>query len=52
MVGVFERGANLQHRVEEIMKYANDKRRFGWGSRVAVLLFAALFVPMAPRAGR
>lgn len=51
MVGIFERGSHLQNRMEEIMSYAANKKRFGWLSRAAVLCFAALFLPMAPQAG-
>ncbi len=48
LVGVFERGINLQARLEEIMNYEPRKQRFGWGSRLAVLVLAILLLPMAP----
>ena len=48
LMGVFERGAKLQNRLEEIMNFDPMKRRFGWFSRVALVAFAILFVPMAP----
>ncbi|MEX2114803.1 MAG: M56 family metallopeptidase [Pirellulales bacterium] len=47
LVGVFEQGAYLQNRLEEIMNFA-PKRRFGWPARVGLLTFALLFLPMAP----
>ncbi|MBI2825549.1 MAG: M48 family metalloprotease [Planctomycetia bacterium] len=46
-VGVFERGSNLQNRLEDIMSYEPIKRRFNWRSRLALLAFAAMFLPMA-----
>ncbi len=48
LVGVFERGTQLQIRLENIMRYEPKKRAFGWTSRVAVAVFALLFLPMAP----
>jgi beta-lactamase regulating signal transducer with metallopeptidase domain len=35
MVGVFERGSQLQMRLEEIMSFDPKKRRFGWMSKAS-----------------
>ncbi|HVA45926.1 MAG TPA: M56 family metallopeptidase [Pirellulales bacterium] len=51
LVGIFEVGTNLQHRLEEIMNYHPLKRRFGWPSRLAIVATAVLLLPMAPGAG-
>ncbi len=48
LVGVFERGSKLQNRLEEIMNYKPLNKGFGWPSRLAVVAFALLFLPMAP----
>jgi beta-lactamase regulating signal transducer with metallopeptidase domain len=48
LVGVFEHGTKLQNRLEEIMNFEPTKRKFGWPSRVVLLVVAALFLPMAP----
>ena len=48
LVGVFERGTQLQIRLENIMRYEPKKRAFGWTSRAVVAAFALLFLPMAP----
>jgi beta-lactamase regulating signal transducer with metallopeptidase domain len=50
MVGVFERGAQLQNRLEDIMNYEPRKREFGWQSRLLLALLAILLLPMAPAA--
>lgn len=50
LVGVFEPGAKLQNRLEDIMSYEPSKRRFTWTRRLALAVFAALFLPMAPGA--
>jgi len=47
LVGVFEPGGNIQHRLEEIMNYETRKSDFGFLSRAAVLAMALLFLPMA-----
>ncbi len=47
LVGVFEPGANIQKRLEEIMNFQPGKREFGFWSRAAVAAFALLFLPMA-----
>ncbi len=47
LVGVFERGAKLQNRLENIMNYQGKRRRFGWATRAAAVLFAVVFLPMA-----
>ncbi|MCA9026536.1 MAG: M56 family metallopeptidase [Planctomycetaceae bacterium] len=49
-VGVFERGSHLQQRLEDVMSFHPNKRRFGWASRGLLLLFSILVLPMAPRA--
>jgi hypothetical protein len=48
LVGVFEPGARLQNRLEDIMNYEPIKREFTWVSRLALVAFAILFVPIAP----
>jgi beta-lactamase regulating signal transducer with metallopeptidase domain len=48
LVGIFEPGAKLQNRLEDIMSYEPSKRRFTWTTPVALAVFAALFLPMAP----
>jgi len=47
MVGVFERGSQLQLRLEEIMSFDPKKRRFDWASRVGVAAAALVLLPMA-----
>jgi beta-lactamase regulating signal transducer with metallopeptidase domain len=47
LAGVFERGSRLQLRLEEIMSFDPNRRRFGWLSRAAVLGAAVLLLPMA-----
>ena len=47
MVGVFERGSQLQMRLEEIMSFDPKKRRFGWASKAAVVAAALVLLPMA-----
>lgn len=47
LVGVFERGSNLQNRLEKIMNYEPSQSRFGIWSRVALLAFGIIFVPMS-----
>lgn len=49
LVGVFERGANLQQRLENIMSYEPSRRRFVWSSVFALAALAILLLPMAPR---
>ena len=48
LVGVFERGAFLQNRLEEIMNFEPMRRRFGWSAGVGLVAFALLVLPMAP----
>jgi hypothetical protein len=48
LVGVFERGARLQNRLENIMSHESSKREFGWASRLVLAVFAVAFLPMAP----
>lgn len=47
MVGVFERGLLLQNRLEEIMSFDPNKRRFDWLSRLVLVLIALVLLPMA-----
>jgi beta-lactamase regulating signal transducer with metallopeptidase domain len=47
MVGVFERGSQLQMRLEEIMSFDPKKRRFGWVSKAVVVAAALVLLPMA-----
>lgn len=48
LTGVFERGSKLQNRLEGVMSYELEPRRFGWTSGLILVLFAGLFLPMAP----
>ena len=48
LMGVFERGAKLQNRLEDIMVHEHLSRHFGWAARAFVLAFAVLVLPMAP----
>ena len=48
LVGVFERGGRIQNRVESIMKFDSKRKRSGVISRVVVVAFAVMFLPMAP----
>jgi beta-lactamase regulating signal transducer with metallopeptidase domain len=48
LVGVFERGAKLQNRLEDIMNYEPIQREATWARRFALAAFAILFLPMAP----
>jgi hypothetical protein len=48
MIGVFERGSNLQNRLEEIMNFESSERQFGWKSRLVVAALAIGLLPMAP----
>jgi beta-lactamase regulating signal transducer with metallopeptidase domain len=48
LVGIFERGGQLQDRLEEIMTYEPRKRQFGWLSRLALAATALLLLPMGP----
>lgn len=47
LVGVFERGVQLQNRLENIMNFNPQRREFGWGGRLAVAGFAIALLPMA-----
>ena len=47
-IGVFERGANLQVRLEQIMNYEPKARSFGLTSKLVIALAAAVLWPMAP----
>jgi len=47
MVGVFERGSQVQVRLEEIMSFDPKRRRFGWASRAALVAAALVLLPMA-----
>jgi hypothetical protein len=44
---VFERGVDLQTRLEAIMNFQPNQRRFNGLSRLALVAFALLFLPMA-----
>lgn len=48
LIGVFERGAKLQQRLEEIMSYDSQRRQFGWKALGGLLLFGILVLPMGP----
>lgn len=52
LIGVFERGAKLQNRLETVMNYRKVSRQSVWLSRVALCAFAIVFLPMAPAAVR
>lgn len=47
LVGVFEEGSPLQQRLEKVMSYSPEKRRFGWPARLALAAFAVVVLPMA-----
>lgn len=47
LIGVFERGTNLQIRLEQIMNFKATKKSFGWLSKIAVVCAAAILLPMA-----
>ncbi len=47
MAGIFERGSLLQIRLEEIMSFDPNKRRFGWLSRALLIAVALVLLPMA-----
>ncbi len=47
MMGVFERGSQLQLRMEEIMSFDPKKRRFGLASRAVLVAVALVLLPMA-----
>jgi len=48
LVGILERGGKLQDRLEDIMAYEPQKRRFGWLSRLTLAAIALLLLPMGP----
>ncbi|MFK8114759.1 MAG: M56 family metallopeptidase [Rubripirellula sp.] len=47
LVGVFERGTNLQTRLEKIMNHDPSNRPFGIVSKLAILAIAMILIPMA-----
>ena len=47
MAGIFERGSLLQIRLEEIMSFDPNRRRFGWLSRALLIAVALVLLPMA-----
>ena len=47
LVGVFEPGASIQTRLEEIMNFRPEKRSMGLPSILCLVGFALLFLPMA-----
>ena len=47
LVGIFEPGANIQKRLEEIMQFQPKKQPFGGLSYLALAIFACLVLPMA-----
>ena len=49
LVGVFERGANLHNRLENIMNHRPLHRNFSGLSRLALAALAIVLLPMAPR---
>lgn len=52
LVGVFERGANLHNRLENIMNHRPLHRDFSGLSRLALAALAIVLLPMAPRPGQ
>lgn len=48
LVGVFERGAKLQNRLEEIMSYKPRLQHSNWMRWTAVVALAAFLLPMSP----
>lgn len=51
LVGVFERGAKLQNRFEEIMNYKPRTHYSDWTARLAVAIVAVFLLPMSPGKG-
>ncbi|TWT96811.1 Regulatory protein BlaR1 [Botrimarina colliarenosi] len=47
LVGVFERGATLQQRLEDVMNFRPTRQKFGWRSMATLVLFGLIFLPMA-----
>jgi beta-lactamase regulating signal transducer with metallopeptidase domain len=47
LAGVFERGGDLQARLEAVMNYQPRQRTFTVGARAALALFALVVLPMA-----
>ena len=47
LAGVFERGGDLQARLEAVMNYQPRQQTFSVGARAALVLFALIFLPMA-----
>ena len=47
LIGVFERGVQLQERLENIMNY-KPRRHFDWGSRLTLAAAALVLLPMSP----
>lgn len=52
LIGVFERGTNLQIRLEQIMNFKSTKKPYGWVSKLAIVAAAAVLLPMAPGVSR
>jgi len=50
LVGVFERGAKLQNRLEDVMNFKPASSKSTWATRLTLAVFAMLFLPMAPGA--
>ena len=46
LLGIFERGARLQERMEEIMRFETAKRKLGLSGWGFLILFALVFMPM------
>ncbi|MEZ6131636.1 MAG: M56 family metallopeptidase [Planctomycetaceae bacterium] len=46
LVGVFERGGQIQNRLESIMRFNSHQQRPNWPWGIAVAAFALLFLPM------
>jgi len=48
LVGVFEQGGRMQNRLETVMKFDSKRQSSVWAQRLAVGVFAMMFLPMAP----
>ncbi len=51
LIGVFERGTELQLRLEKIMCFTKNRRQFGFASRALVAVVCLTLLPMASRTG-
>ena len=48
LVGVFERGSRIQHRLESVMQFEQKRSMSGWTGIATIGAFALMFLPLAP----